>query len=1082
MPPLPDELHNQFFASWDGFFKSCISGTYYFWIEYVGGIRIWINNIPFGDNWNCNSNIQNLYFSYFIFNGEYTSIHIEYFSPMTNRVVLKLKVKKPEDSEYFIPQADNLFHLPSTVLSYSKPRTIYYIRDKLDMNTFMLFGTTKNVSSFSISPALPNGLSLSNGIIMGVVTTTSPETEYDVKCILSDGTVYHSSVFITVRNISIPTDVHVEDKMGNRLDNITVYQFESIPTLYFKSDTVVNVWNMIPFIPQGLAFDPIQGILSGRITVKGDYYFTVSAQNQAGISSKLFYISSNGCNVGPIFYTSLSMGTAGWLILENSEEIVSQGVVYEGDYGIVLCVPVQLYLLHFNCTKAKRDCVLRIMREDGLCFFHSIVMYRNLLNARIILDEKDPPIIMVPKKDFYLAVNGNFSISFSISNSFHGLEFSPSLPSTVNFDEERLELRGYISYTGILTYSVSSYNEIGYTHLQLTFYVGLCPDQKYLIYITRAASQLGETIEIIKENETVYSCNFQTGSFREMLCLDHGEYMIRMRDTSGKGWTSGSDLVITDQNNRFLGSFILELDKAMQEEVFLFTNLVDEKSSMKYLISTLAPLPTWKSPSFQDCDWGSIIPADDVRVSAGLTTVYFRKHFTVTSDSVTFLIISVLVQEGLIVYFQGDEIGRVNLPAGTIYHSTTATNDFSEAKWLSYATMVSSNLPEVVVSAELHRKHIVSSGTVKFDIYVTYSESSSLFCTFDPVVKASNHTTQYDHLPIAAFDGNSATSWIDEGLPVWISASTSKQETFVANRVDISIGEYWNWQVPNIIYVWGIDMQGTQTKLALVNGNSLFSYSYATHSIYFQNNVSYFGYGLTISSVLSGNATLLSSVAFYLSYSSDCPSQNGWPTVHAGTTVYKDCPNLHIGKQSRKCVQKGTKGVWLEERIDGCVARYPSSGEAFVDFILEVRNCSLRLWEKQVRFIVTKVLLQTTQQHDDQLKEVLSYEKTENLFTLFVLFRFSLGAKEAESVKGRLEEVKGRLTELMNKEQNLPDGLEFSISGEIQLRRFYLYIFIVCVCIALVTLYLLYCYLYWLWNHSCVHFKVHKMDLLPTRN
>lgn len=1002
---------------------------------------------------------------------------------MTNKIILKFKVKNPGDIRYYSPQADNLFHLPTTVLSYSKPRTIYYIRDKLDMNTYMLFGTTKTVSSFSISPALPSGLALKNGVIMGVVTTTLPETEYDVSCTLSDGTVYHSSVVITVKNISIPINVRVEDIKGNRLNNITVYQFESIPTLYFKSDAVVNSWNIMPLTPQGLAFDPIQGVLSGRITVKGDYYFTISAQNKAGISSQLFYISSNGCSLGPVFYTSLSMGTSGWLVLETDSSIVSQGVVTEGDYGVVLCVPIQLYSLHFNCTNAESDCVLRIMREDGLCFFHSIVMHRSLLNSRIILVEKNPPIIMVPKKDFFLAVNGSFSISFSISNSFHCLEFSPSLPPTVHFNKERLELTGYIPYTGILTYSVSSYNEIGYTHLQLTFYVGLCPDQKYLIYITRSASRLGEMVEIIQENETVYSYEFRPGPFREMLCLDRGEYSIRMTDKSGEGWTPGSDLVITDQKNRFLGSFILELGKSEQEEAFLFTSLVNEKSSMKYLIPTLAPVPTWMSPSFQDADWRSIIPAEDVKVSGGLTTVYFRKHLAITPGSTRFLIISVLVQEGLIVYFQGSELGRVNLPSGTIYHSTTATHRFEEARWLSYTTMAPSDLAELVVSAELHREHIVSSGIVKFDVFVTCSVSASLFCAFNPVIDASNHTTQIDHLPKAAFDGNSTTSWIDEGLPVWISASTSalRQEAFVANRVDISIGENWNWQVPNTLLVWGIDMSGARKELAFVSGDSLFSYSYATHSIYFQNSAPYYGYGLTISSVLSGNATLLSSVAFYLSHSVDCSSEDGWPTVQAGMVAFKDCPKLRIGKLRRECVQKSGKGVWMDVNMEGCVARYPSSGEAFVDFVLEVRNCSLRLWESRVGVLATKVLLRATQQNGDRLREVLQYEEKADLYTLSVFFRFSLGTKEAEKVKERLEEAAGRLTELMNEEPDLPVGLMFSINGDIQLRRFYLFIFIVCLCLAIIILYLVYCYVYWLWNHSCMHFRVQKMDLLPTR-
>ncbi|MEO5895365.1 MAG: metallophosphoesterase [Vicinamibacterales bacterium] len=117
------------------------------------------------------------------------------------------------------------------------------------------------------------------------------------------------------------------------------------------------------------------------------------------------------------------------------------------------------------------------------------------------------------------------------------------------------------------------------------------------------------------------------------------------------------------------------------------TTLVAVSAPWRYLDNGTDAGTAWREPSFNDSGWASG-PAqlgygdgDEVTVvgfgpdsSAKYTTTYFRHAFTVSSpSSYSGLTLRVLRDDGAIVYLNGTEIFRSNMPAGAVTSATLAT-------------------------------------------------------------------------------------------------------------------------------------------------------------------------------------------------------------------------------------------------------------------------------------------------------------------------------------------------------------------------------------------------------------------------
>jgi hypothetical protein len=115
-------------------------------------------------------------------------------------------------------------------------------------------------------------------------------------------------------------------------------------------------------------------------------------------------------------------------------------------------------------------------------------------------------------------------------------------------------------------------------------------------------------------------------------------------------------------------------------------DLVDPGSAWRYRVDTAAPGAGWQASAFDDgawsigkapLGWGDASIATNVDVAAGQqrpVTSYYRRAFDVADPAqLTALTLTTRSDDGVVVYRNGREVARKNLPSGSIGPSTYAT-------------------------------------------------------------------------------------------------------------------------------------------------------------------------------------------------------------------------------------------------------------------------------------------------------------------------------------------------------------------------------------------------------------------------
>jgi hypothetical protein len=160
--------------------------------------------------------------------------------------------------------------------------------------------------------------------------------------------------------------------------------------------------------------------------------------------------------------------------------------------------------------------------------------------------------------------------------------------------------------------------------------------------------------------------------------------------------------------------------------------LVEQGAAWKYLDQGSNQGTAWRSPGFNDTTWASG-PAqlgygdgDEATLvgygpnsAAKYVTTYFRRAFTVADPSLfQGLTLRVLRDDGAVVYLNGTEIFRSNMPSGTIAYTTLAPVAASGAEESTFhTTFVSPALLTAgsnVLAVEIHQSAVTSSD-VSFD-------------------------------------------------------------------------------------------------------------------------------------------------------------------------------------------------------------------------------------------------------------------------------------------------------------------------------------------------------------------------------
>ncbi|MBP1675514.1 MAG: exported protein of unknown function [Bacteroidetes bacterium] len=167
------------------------------------------------------------------------------------------------------------------------------------------------------------------------------------------------------------------------------------------------------------------------------------------------------------------------------------------------------------------------------------------------------------------------------------------------------------------------------------------------------------------------------------------------------------------------------------------TTIIENGSSWKYSDGNAIPSAEWYTETYNDNSWktgyaqfgygsrGEVTTIDYGSNSSNkYPTAYFRKTFSISNlSSKSNFTVSTLVDDGIVVYVNGTEIGRGNMPSGNVNFNTVAAA-YNNGETFTF-TIPPSLLKEGnnVIATEVHQNAVTSSDMI-FNLSVTCDETS----------------------------------------------------------------------------------------------------------------------------------------------------------------------------------------------------------------------------------------------------------------------------------------------------------------------------------------------------------------------
>ena len=233
----------------------------------------------------------------------------------------------------------------------------------------------------------------------------------------------------------------------------------------------------------------------------------------------------------------------------------------------------------------------------------------------------------------------------------------------------------------------------------------------------------------------------------------------------------------------------------------------------------------WRSTSFNDSTWKSGAAqlgygdGDETttvgygsNASAKYITTYFRHSFFVSNASLyTGLALNLLKDDGAVVYLNGQEIHRINMPSGSISYTTAASTALGTPQESTfYLTTLANTLltGTNVLAVEVHQANGTSSD-VSFALELKASDSVSV--TRGPYLQIGTPTSM-----IVKWRTNSATdSRVRYGLDP-LALNSFKDNSTVTGEHEVQLTNL----IPNTQYYYSIG--STTTVLAGGDSNHFF--------------------------------------------------------------------------------------------------------------------------------------------------------------------------------------------------------------------------------------------------------------------
>lgn len=208
----------------------------------------------------------------------------------------------------------------------------------------------------------------------------------------------------------------------------------------------------------------------------------------------------------------------------------------------------------------------------------------------------------------------------------------------------------------------------------------------------------------------------------------------------------GTNIVTVEVHNRNGGSSDVSFNAELKSNqnivegpsVPVEVSVFDFGASWVYYDGVNAPATGWQAGSFDDSDWdyaaGELGFGDGDEATVldyggdpynRTATYYFRKQFSLSSvDAETLLMLKMVYDDGAVVYVNGQEVHRVNMPSGPVSHTTYASvtvinNDVATIAIPSSYLVEGTN----TIAVEMHNRR-ANSSDISFDAQLISNQTN----------------------------------------------------------------------------------------------------------------------------------------------------------------------------------------------------------------------------------------------------------------------------------------------------------------------------------------------------------------------
>lgn len=255
--------------------------------------------------------------------------------------------------------------------------------------------------------------------------------------------------------------------------------------------------------------------------------------------------------------------------------------------------------------------------------------------------------------------------------------------------------------------------------------------------------------------------------------------------------------------------------------------LIANNSIWKYFDGSAIPATDWFSATYNDTSWKSGTAqlgygnkGETTTISYGSNTsnkyptAYFRKNFSITNlNKKSNFTLSTYIDDGAAIYVNGTELGRTNMPAGTLLFTTLAS---SSNNGITTNFNIPANLLKEgnnVIAVEVHQNSVSSSDLI-FNLSLSCNQSNNSEIITSPVYS----TTLTSDFSLKAIYEQNVFEDPDKDIQVFINEVVASNSLFPDEfgETDDYIEIYNNGDKDVNIAGWYItDTPGNQTMVKI---------------------------------------------------------------------------------------------------------------------------------------------------------------------------------------------------------------------------------------------------------------------------